>query len=75
MADRPQGTTQEPGRMPAAHRPSDTREQICDRGARVKSGPKRWVPRFVIGLKRREARSREGHRGHAAGRDIGVTTC
>ena len=35
MADRPQGTTQEPGRMPAADRPSDTREQVRDRGAQV----------------------------------------
>jgi ElaB/YqjD/DUF883 family membrane-anchored ribosome-binding protein len=35
MADRPQGTTQEPGRMPAADRPSDTRDQVRDRGAQV----------------------------------------
>ena len=35
MADRPQGTTQEPGRMPAADRSSDTREQVRDRGAQV----------------------------------------
>ena len=35
MADRPQGTTQEPGRMPATDRPSDTREQVRDRGAQV----------------------------------------
>src|SRR4030095_10807980 len=35
MADRPQGTTQEPGRMPAADRPSDMREQGRDRVAQV----------------------------------------
>jgi ElaB/YqjD/DUF883 family membrane-anchored ribosome-binding protein len=35
MADRPQGTTQEPGRTPAADRPSDIREQARDRGAQV----------------------------------------
>ena len=35
MADRPQGTTQEPGRTPAADRASDMREQIRERGAQV----------------------------------------
>jgi ElaB/YqjD/DUF883 family membrane-anchored ribosome-binding protein len=35
MADRPQGTPQEPGRTPTADRPSDTREQVRDRGAQV----------------------------------------
>src|SRR4030095_15626426 len=32
MADRPQGTTQEPGRTPAADRPSDGREQGREQG-------------------------------------------
>ena len=35
MADRPQGTTQEPGRTPSADRSSDTREQLRDRGTQV----------------------------------------
>ncbi len=35
MADRPQGTTQEPGRPPTTDRPSDMREQNRDRGAQV----------------------------------------
>jgi ElaB/YqjD/DUF883 family membrane-anchored ribosome-binding protein len=35
MADRPQGMTQEPGKTPAADRPSDMREQSRDRGAQV----------------------------------------
>jgi ElaB/YqjD/DUF883 family membrane-anchored ribosome-binding protein len=35
MADRPQGTTQEPGRTPAADHASDMREQIRERGAQV----------------------------------------
>src|SRR5215510_6640144 len=36
MVDRPQGTTQEPGRMPAADRPSDMREQAQEMGAQVR---------------------------------------
>ena len=35
MADRPQGTPQEPGRTPTTDRPSDTRDQVRDRGAQV----------------------------------------
>ena len=35
MAERPQGTTQEPGRTPAADQASDMREQIRERGAQV----------------------------------------
>ena len=35
MADRLQGTTQEPGKTPAADRPSDMREQGRERGAQV----------------------------------------
>ena len=35
MAERPQGTTQEPGRTPAADHASDMREQIRERGAQV----------------------------------------
>ncbi len=35
MADRAQGTTQEPGRTPAADRASDMREQLQERGAQV----------------------------------------
>src|SRR5262249_34972411 len=35
MAERTQGTTQEPGRTPAADRASDMREQSRERGAQV----------------------------------------
>src|ERR671925_652282 len=35
MAERTQGTTQEPGRTPAADRASDMREQIREQGAQV----------------------------------------
>ena len=35
MADRAQGMTQEPGRMPSADHSSDTQEQGRDRGAQV----------------------------------------
>ncbi len=63
MADRPQGTTQEPGRTPAADRPSDTREQVRDRGAQVQERAQEMgVHRFAIGLRRREARSKKGHK-------------
>src|SRR5215468_4481582 len=35
MANKAQGTTQESGKIPAADRPSNTREQSRDRGAQV----------------------------------------
>ena len=84
MADRPQGTTQEPGRTPSADRSSDTREQLRDRGAQVQERAqemgtqvqeraKKWAPRSAIGLRRRKPDQRRDARGYAAGRDIGVT--
>src|SRR5499426_793985 len=60
MADRPQGTTQELGRMPAADRPSDTREQVRDRGAQVQERAQEMGEQVRDGAQEKGSEIKEG---------------
>ena len=62
MADRSQGTTQEPGRTPAADHASDMREQIRERGAQVQERAQEMGTQVRDWLRRRAAKSKKGHK-------------